>query len=738
MSQSFLKFNKYEVFNLLNYFDLDNILNNDDKIIEVIQETSSLQYFYCFTILLSSGKLLYLEYNIRKNKITKFIPNFILCSLLSTKIEFSDLSNSTPLLISTNKNELLYIDSKIKPQQIITLTAENIQIFSVLTQFEITSIKFSPTQSFILVITKENVSIYKLIYDKYEQKNMLINTHNIDFSFCNISKFLPDSIDFSFSSYNENELIYTIRTKSPFNEIIDSSLKINIDNSEIIYFYIGSLFLLKKEFTNKIYKSFIVDSSFIMLKSSFLNDKLFFLLKNGIISCNYINKNENKKDIEKDKDKKNEKNKKQENDNNYKIFKYSLNSNITFIDLLVHPSSNFILVMDELGDFLVFDFTLNLYSIINNSKMNLKISIPFLREEKENEILLNNNEENYQSGERKIKEIFIKGNELYHAFQLASNIEKKQDYQQNSFEINSLWKSNIKLNKIRDNFHIIYNSNNIFILNFEISSNINKNSLSSNIINEYLIIKNHLKGLNFESAFSILTCIDNFNLWIYSFLFIINKMCQSPNIISSIKRYSFNEFIESIKEKKFQDEYKDTTSNTIKSIGLSNLLYRFMSIKQYEYAYVIAEKYASSNMLKIILSHSKQTRFLGIAYLCCHRLEEMKTDHDDTIANEINKIFFNSNFVMSQQNLKNVIKDLDYLLENNNLNNDYFSDCNPLEINLNKYLEGLNCEMEGRFEEAKEIYKKNGLNYDYSRVEKLYTEFKNNFKEDSMHELNDI
>ena len=66
MSQSFLKFNKYEIFNLLNYFDLDNILNNDDKIIEVIQETSSLQYFYCFTILLSSGKLLYLEYNIRK------------------------------------------------------------------------------------------------------------------------------------------------------------------------------------------------------------------------------------------------------------------------------------------------------------------------------------------------------------------------------------------------------------------------------------------------------------------------------------------------------------------------------------------------------------------------------------------------------------------------------------------------------------------------------------------------
>ena len=56
---------------------------------------------------------------------------------------------------------------------------------------------------------KQNMSVlHKLIYDKYEQKNILINTHNIDFSFCNISKFLPDSIDFSFSSYNENELIW--------------------------------------------------------------------------------------------------------------------------------------------------------------------------------------------------------------------------------------------------------------------------------------------------------------------------------------------------------------------------------------------------------------------------------------------------------------------------------------------------------------------------------------------------
>ena len=71
-------------------------------------------------------------------------------------------------------------------------------------------------------------------------------------------------------------------------------------------------------------------------------------------------------------------------------------------------------------------------------------------------------------------------------------------------------------------------------------------------------------------------------------------------------------------------------------------------------------------------------------------------------------------------------------------NTDYLKEYNSLEINLPKYYEGLQMEMEGNFEEAKELYKQNGLNYDYMRVEKLNKEILNQINEDSILEFNDI
>ena len=59
-------------------------------------------------------------------------------------------------------------------------------------------------------------------------------------------------------------------------------------------------------------------------------------------------------------------------------------------------------------------------------------------------------------------------------------------------------------------------------------------------------------------------------------------------------------------------------------------------------------------------------------------------------------------------------------------------------MNLKKYYDGLTMEMEGRFDEAKELYKQNGLNYDYARVDKLNKELTNQISEDSILELHDV
>jgi hypothetical protein len=52
-------------------------------------------------------------------------------------------------------------------------------------------------------------------------------------------------------------------------------------------------------------------------------------------------------------------------------------------------------------------------------------------------------------------------------------------------------------------------------------------------------------------------------------------------------------------------------------------------------------------------------------------------------------------------------------------------------------MEALQLEMEGKFEEAKDIYKQNNLNYDFMRVDKLNRELINQLNEDCVIEFND-
>ena len=52
----------------------------------------------------------------------------------------------------------------------------------------------------------------------------------------------------------------------------------------------------------------------------------------------------------------------------------------------------------------------------------------------------------------------------------------------------------------------------------------------------------------------------------------------------------------------------------------------------------------------------------------------------------------------------------------------YLQNIKKYLLKLSEYNEALKYEIEGKFEEAKDIYKKNNLNYDYMRVDKLVKE----------------
>lgn len=59
------------------------------------------------------------------------------------------------------------------------------------------------------------------------------------------------------------------------------------------------------------------------------------------------------------------------------------------------------------------------------------------------------------------------------------------------------------------------------------------------------------------------------------------------------------------------------------------------------------------------------------------------------------------------------------------------------KIIILEYNEALKLEVEGKFEEAKDIYKKNNLNYDFMRVDKLVKEINNQINDVNVMEFRD-
>lgn len=780
MSQSTLKLKNFEIFNLLKYYDTDDVLTEEEDIVDMIYEYSTdSKSIVTFTFLLSKGQILYIEYDLLLKKLIKFFSNTVLISVLSNSITKCLLSHSTPLLLSTSLNEVVIVDSKVKPQQIITLTEENVNIYSAFCNNSILEIRFNCNQEYILAICSNTINIYKIVYDKVEMKNVLNLVLNINSFNCDdYSLVLNYTLSFNFSNYYDNLLLVSYVVKEELKTINNSSISIkpqdlylessfnnNNNNINTVFLYLMTIQINKKDYILKPFKLFKTDSTFIKKKFSLFYDKLVLLYDNGIMMC-VDNENENKNDS----------NKPLVTSKGFftnpLIFKHITSSDIKFKDVFFHPSNSFIAVLDSYNEFLFFDYTLNLYYILTNSQILINLKMNFEVSEFRENNNVNNTEDNNElsdiQNKNEIKSPVFKCWELYHLHQITkinnnnNNVLKTNAFTNSTkveeieeFNYSDSFKTEVYNTKIKNNCMFFFDNKKINGVLVEINSTFQKNIINnsnnnnnnnvfsktnneSTVINSFDLLKNHLKGNNFESSIRVLRSINSFNTWIQSFLMLVNKLTQSTNYILLTKRHVLAEFLDYIASKNFNDDNQNNTIVNLKLIAFTNLLYRCLSIKQYEYAFLIADKLNSSSLYKTIVSHSKQSKFLGVAYLCCSKIEEQQTENDDSVINDINKIMSNSNFVLSQANMQNMLRDIDHLLENNNLNSDYLKEHNTLELNLNNYMEGLKMEMMGKFEEAKDIYKKNGLNYDLIRVDKVMKELKNQITEDSIHELNDF
>jgi hypothetical protein len=667
MSKSSLKLKHFEILNLTEYFkDLnDDILQEEEDIIDIIYERSEeSKFIFNFLLMLSKGSMIYIEYNTTTKKLTKLFKNPVLSSIITNDIECCELSFNSPIILATELNELLLIDTKQKPCSLINITEENILIHSAYCESSIIDIKFNCNQSAILVTTSNEIWVYKLGVDKFEKKPILQAVYDLKLPGLKFD----ESLDFrkifdthyfpSVSYFSDNILYIFYMTPEP---IYENFTKISMDNDEspgFFYMNIVQFILNKKDYTMRLVKSFCVEKSMIKICSTYFYEKLFFLFKDGIICfVNSASLSPHSQDIYDSK----------------MIFKYPLNSPVKFCDIYFHPSSNFIVVKDTENDYLVFDFTLNLYYIMHNSKISVKLNMSSF-------------EKNQQ-----VKGIQLKPYEIYYHIRNTLAESKSEGFssiklnQLNDFKIDKSIQKIIYTGKLNNNSMFFYDSKCIHGIFIEISSVFNQNLNLNPLLDEFQLLKNHLRGQNFDSSIKILMMIANFTLWLQAMLLIFNKLCQSPLNILLLKKHSLNSLLIYLKDKSFEDETKNSTVNNIKLICFTNLIYRCLSSKQYEYAFLIAEKSGQAVLYKLIVSHCRQSKFYGIGYLACHKLDgesNQENENDENIINDLNKIVKSSNFVLSQSNLQTLVKDIDQLLEQNSLNSEYMKENNVLEINL--------------------------------------------------------
>ena len=749
MSKSTLKLKIFNIFNLNDYYKNlnDDILQEEEDIIDIIYEPSpDNKNIFCYLILLSKGTLLYFEYNTISKKISNFFTNTAL-SMITNELTCGELSFNSPIIVATSLNELIYVETTKKPCPMINATEDEIIIVSEPCDSKILKIHFNCNQNIICVICLNEIKIFKIGIDKTEEGKTILEYFNdikikglnnlgIEFGLLYDKKFF-----FKFSNFIENNLIMSFITEKPTNNEI---IRLSVDNDEISnndkvqFLNILLINLSKKDTPIKLIQCFAVDMNFVKIKYTCFFEKLFVLFENGIVCClnnDCLNNNDNTENnlninnLQKtnsinnnisSNSNVNESIKKDFLFNEKIIFKYPFNSStVKFMDMFIHPSSNFIVVRDTENSFLIFDFTLNLYYILNNSKIGVKMN-------------MDNFELNEEVRCQSYKPYEI--NYFFHT-KVDPNLGFKAPNEE--FKIEKDLRNLIIQEKFQNNAMFFFNTRIITTTIIDITGMFNlKNNLNP-IIDEYQLLKNHLRGQNFDSAFKIMMLLTNFQQWLCSLFLITNKICQKPSNILLIKKSSLSQALTYLKNKTFSDEEKNNVVITLRNSCFTNIILRCFHVRQYEYAYLIIDKLQMTNMLKLLVSHSKLTQFLGINYLACTKLEEI-SENEDNVINELNKIIASTNFTLSQNKLQLLIKDIDELIESDSLNTNYLKEYNSLEINLPKYYEGLQMEMEGRFEEAKELYKQNGLNYDHARVDKLNKELINQIYEDSILEFHDV
>lgn len=260
MSKSTLKLKHLEILNLNLYFQKleDDIFQDEEDIVDMIyeQESSESKFIYKFLILLSNGSIIFFKYNSTTRKIIEIMRNTVLRNIITNDINLCELSFNLPILLSTSLNEIIFLDSKEKNNETIQISEENLLINSNFCESQILNLKFNCNRNIILITTINQFLIYKIQFDKFENKQILQILGEIKLPGLKNIEFLQ-MLDYTliskFSYFNENVLYFCYATENKIQDNFQNvQLETEDNTKEKIFCNLIKVKINKKDFTQNI------------------------------------------------------------------------------------------------------------------------------------------------------------------------------------------------------------------------------------------------------------------------------------------------------------------------------------------------------------------------------------------------------------------------------------------------------------------------------------------------------
>jgi len=664
-------FNESDIKNLVglgNYIDIVVTCENNCKNLRTIHGFTEKGFLVSITLNLQSEK--------HQIKVIEALSN----GVVQKNLHCVDISGDgiLPIALSHDLQYISVVTTLSKPPLLKLLSGE--KLIKVTTKshnnLQPLAVKFSKSKNYLFACYKTGIDVFSLTYGSedllpvLERIDLILPKENLEITYRSRTPIIPSTNREQFLYYLYQD--FTISEKSKIEETQIPTLKRNNSKLAPILCYIKQIRIEGKLIDSRAIINLELTSEIKQYEWSNNCGKIVFLLQNNEIMCVTTGELLKLFEIEDPRLKSKEFHKDLLQSYNYTKFaeKNEIIRSVNWLDY-----GNLILVLSENLNLYLFDSCLT--PIFFNSNGNLKQLISVSNISLEGENIKNPN--CLQILEKEIE-------------QAKQKLIIKKSIMQNNID------PLILCGNLPYNFQL-------FTLNFPISKPRET---------EYFIVSRHLESNKIMSALEFCKNIEDPESFMQSFVHIANWLMRRIGILAQDDVLQKLFKIHSIVTTKPETDYlHNFISQYYHQLGQ-----RLLCNDYYEYAYKIGLIIENAALMRNIEQYCKWKGRLVMAEAA--KKEAMKYDQNiTTLAQEMTKISDYTHKALSGEDIQNVINDYHTLMNVSSIHELDLDEFNSWEINLKDYEKALQLELEGNYEEAKQIYEKNKLSADSKRAETL-------------------